>query len=211
MTPGEAEAIAARLEAHPDYRVLRRLRPDHTTSLSSKFIRHAAIVDTETTGTDPVADKVIELAILKFEYCAESGAIGRVLGRYDAFEDPEMPIPPESTAIHGITDDMVRGQRLDDAAIAVLLEGVGLVVAHNARFDRGFLETRLPSSASVHPLCDPPLVSAGNPPGYRHGPDHMMMPGLSRIRFEYSDPFTYTSGRSASIAATAEGSLTIAT
>ena len=144
MTPGEAEAIAARLETHPDYRVLRRLRPDHTTPLSSKFIRHAAIVDTETTGTDPVADKVIELAIVKFEYCAESGAIGRVLGRYDAFEDPEMPIPPESTAIHGITDDMVRGQRLDDAAIAVLLEGVGLVVAHNARFDRGFLETRLP-------------------------------------------------------------------
>ncbi|HEY7130081.1 MAG TPA: polysaccharide deacetylase family protein [Nitrospira sp.] len=44
-----------------------------------------------------------------------------------------------------------------------------------------FLETRLPSSASVHPLCDPPLVSAGNPPGYRHGQDHMKMPGLSRI------------------------------
>ena len=84
-----------------------------------------------------------------FEYCAESAAIGRILGRYDAFEDPGFPVPPESTAIHGITDDMVRGQRLDDAAIGRLLEGVGLVIAHNARFDRNFIEPRLPVFGSL--------------------------------------------------------------
>ena len=143
MMPEEAETLAARLAEHPDYRVLRRLRPVEDFQLASRFIRRAAVVDTETTGTDPAADKVIELAVVTFEYCAESGEIGRVLGRYDAFEDPGFPIPPESTAIHGITDDMVRDQRFDDAAIAALLEGVGLVVAHNARFDRGFLEPRL--------------------------------------------------------------------
>jgi DNA polymerase III epsilon subunit-like protein len=153
MNPEEAERLAAQLDAHPDYRVLRRLQPDAATHLASKFIRCAAVVDTETTGTDPATDKVIELAIVTFEYCAASGTIGRVTGRYDAFEDPGMAIPPESTAIHGITDEMVSGKRFDDAAIGALLAGVGLVVAHNARFDRGFLEPRLPVFGTLPWSC----------------------------------------------------------
>ncbi|MCK7495336.1 MAG: exonuclease domain-containing protein [Comamonadaceae bacterium] len=97
----------------------------------------AVVLDTETTGMDPVVDKVVELALVKFE-CSrkESGAIGRVFDSYDGLEDPGMPIPPESTAIHHITDDMVRGQCLDEAAIGRVLEGAGLVIAHNAGFDR---------------------------------------------------------------------------
>ena len=35
---------------------------------------------------------------------------------YDGLEDPGVPIPPSSTAIHGITDAMVAGQRIDDQA-----------------------------------------------------------------------------------------------
>jgi DNA polymerase-3 subunit epsilon len=178
MRAEEAEALAARLDGHPDYRVLRRLQPDHAAPLASRFVRSAAVVDTETTGTDPASDKVIELAIVTFEYCAESGAIGRLTGRYDAFEDPGMPIPPESTAIHGITDDMVRGLRFDDAAIAALLAGVGLVVAHNARFDRGFLEPRLPVFGTLPWCCswqEVPWHAAGLESSkleylaYRHG------------------------------------------
>jgi DNA polymerase-3 subunit epsilon len=145
----EAEALAARLAGHPDYRVVRRLQAAERPALVSKLVRRAAVVDTETTGTDPATDKVIELAIVVFEYCAESGAVGRVVDRYDAFEDPGMPIPPGSTAIHGITDAMVRGHRLDEVAIGHLLEGVRLVIAHNARFDRVFLEQRLPVFATL--------------------------------------------------------------
>ena len=44
---------------------------------------------------------------------------------------------------------MVVGKRIDDAAVARLLEGVGIVIAHNARFDRRFLEPRLPVFASL--------------------------------------------------------------
>ena len=149
MNLNEAEALAARLAAHPDYRVVRRLQATERPALASKLVRRAAVIDTETTGTDPATDKVIELAIVVFEYCAESGAVGRVVGRYDAFEDPGMPIPPESTAIHGITDDMVRGHRLDESAIGQLLDGVGIVIAHNARFDRMFLEQRLAVFAAL--------------------------------------------------------------
>lgn len=144
------EQLAAQLEEHPDYRVLRRLDTSRTVpALEGPTVRRAAIVDTETTGTDPAADKVIELAVVVFEYCHASGVVGRVLGSYDGLEDPGVPIPPSSTAIHGITDAMVAGHRIDDAAVATLLQGVGLVIAHNAGFDRKFLEPRLPLFATL--------------------------------------------------------------
>ena len=144
------ETIAAELEAHPDYRVLRRLdAARNVPALAGPTVRRAVVVDTETTGTDPAVDKVIELAVVVFEYCHATGTVGRVLGSYDGLEDPGLPIPPSSTAIHGITDAMVAGKKIDDAAVAQLLDGVGIVIAHNAGFDRKFLEPRLPVFASL--------------------------------------------------------------
>ena len=147
----ELEALAVRLSAHPDYRVLRRLDPAHAGghTVRGGSIRRAAIVDVETTGLDSGADQIIELGVVAFEYGAETGQVGPVAGRYSGLEDPGRPIPPEVTAIHHITDEMVRGKRLDDAAIGQLLQGVGLVIAHNASFDRPFLETRLPFFADL--------------------------------------------------------------
>jgi DNA polymerase-3 subunit epsilon len=145
MERSETEKLAAQLARHPDYRVLRRLDVSRkSTALEGPSVRHAAIVDTETTGTDPANDRIIELAVVVFEYSAASGDVGRVLGSLDALEDPGIPIPASSTAIHGITDEMVAGRRIDDAAVARLLDGVGIVIAHNAGFDRKFLEPRLP-------------------------------------------------------------------
>jgi DNA polymerase-3 subunit epsilon len=150
MNVKDTEQLAAQLKQHPDYRVLRRLDTTRTVpALEGPTVRRAAIVDTETTGTDPAVDKVIELAVVVFEYCHATGVVGRVLGSYDGLEDPGVPIPPSSTAIHGITDAMVAGHRIDDAAVATLLQGVGLVIAHNAGFDRKFLEPRLPLFASL--------------------------------------------------------------
>ena len=74
-------------------------------------------------AVDPAVDKVIELAVVVFEYCHATGVVGRVLGSYDGLEDPGAPIPPSSSAIHGITDAMVAGQRIDDAAATVARGG----------------------------------------------------------------------------------------
>jgi DNA polymerase-3 subunit epsilon len=52
---------------------------------------------------------------------------------------PGRPIPPEVTALTGITDAAVRGRRIDDARVAALAASASLVVAHNAAFDRPFL------------------------------------------------------------------------
>jgi DNA polymerase-3 subunit epsilon len=150
----EFEGLLGRLEAHPDFRVVRRLDvAGGGEALTGPTVRRAAIVDTETTGTDHATDKVIELAVVVFEYCHATGVVGRVLGSYDGLEDPGVPIPSSSTAIHGITDEMVRGQRIDEASVARVLDGVGLVIAHNAGFDRKFLEPRLPLMASLPWAC----------------------------------------------------------
>ncbi len=147
--PALQRAVAL-LEAHPDYRVLRRLevRADFGTRPTGP-LASAVVLDTETTGMSRDHDQVIELALLRFEYGTETGEIARITDVYAGLEDPGRPIPPESTAIHGITDAMVAGHALDEARIAAVLDGAALVVAHNASFDRPFLEARLPVFASL--------------------------------------------------------------
>jgi DNA polymerase-3 subunit epsilon len=166
MIPSVTEALEC-LENHTDYRILKRLDPEAVggPALTAGTIRRAAIVDTETTGMDPKADQIVEIGIVVFDYAAETGQIGPVVGCLSALEDPGRPIPPESTAIHGITDDMVKGQRFDDAAVASLLDGVALVIAHNAAFDRPFLEARFPLFEHLHWGCsirDIPWRDAGH-------------------------------------------------
>ena len=102
------------------------------------------IVDTETTGLNQDADKIIEIGVVVFEYDPETGQAYRVLERYGALEDPGFPIAAEITDITGITQEMGAGKRIDDAQVAALVDGASLVIAHNSKFDRPFLEQRFP-------------------------------------------------------------------
>jgi DNA polymerase-3 subunit epsilon len=113
----------------------------------------AVIVDTETTGTSRDSDEIIELGLLKFEYSEADGEVWRIGEVYSGLEDPGRPIPPEATAIHGITDAMVAGQRLDERRIAALVSGATYLIAHNASFDRPFLEDRLPLFETLPWAC----------------------------------------------------------
>ena len=155
--PAELEQAAHVLEQSGDYRVLRRLVPrdDFGTRPDGPLLK-AVVVDVETTGTDTEHDHIIELGMVCFEYSPDTGEVAWVSDVYDSFEDPGVPIPPESTAIHGITREMVAGHRLDDDAVAELLEDAQWVVAHNAAFDRPLLERRLPVFAGKRWLCPGP-------------------------------------------------------
>ncbi len=60
--------------------------------------------DLETTGLFPVVDRIVEFGAVRFRLD------GCELGTWEQLVDPECPIPPGVTDIHGITDAMVRGQ-----------------------------------------------------------------------------------------------------
>jgi DNA polymerase-3 subunit epsilon len=148
------EQMARSLVESGDYRVTSRLEPQaeyHPPDNSPKLV--AAVVDVETTGTNPDRDKIIELGICLFEYDRQSGRIYKILGSWEWFEDPAVSIPSEITNITGITDKMVAGHTIDDRAVDDLLSRVVLVIAHNADFDRRFLERRLPAFAAKHWAC----------------------------------------------------------
>ncbi len=169
--PGpELEALRLRLEESGYFRVLRRLlrRDAYVDPRSAPVgarLFTALYVDTETTGLEPGADKVIELGMLAFDY----DLAGNVYGVRDAFEgleDPGRPLPQEVVDITGITDADVRGRRFDDAAVAGALAAADLVIAHNAAFDRPFLERRFPAFAAKPWACsqrDVPWRDLGYP------------------------------------------------
>ena len=90
--------------------------------------------DLETTGLSPLFDKVIEI-----------GAVKRLPdGNTSHFQElvrPGIPIPPENSLIHGITDDQVASAPPIQEVLPRFLRFIGdlPLVAHNARFDTGFL------------------------------------------------------------------------
>lgn len=95
-----------------------------------------AVIDTETTGLDPAVDRVVSVAVVP----VEGGAL-RLNEAVQVLVDPGMPIPPASTAIHGLTDGDVAGAvglQAAVEAIAPLIAG-RIVVGHNLGFDLAFL------------------------------------------------------------------------
>ena len=101
--------------------------------------RRGLFVDVETTGLDPIQDEIIELAMVPFEYGLD-GQIYSVGEPFHRLRQPSKPIPSEITALTGITDAMVAGATIDPIEVAAFAAEAALVVAHNAGFDRKFLE-----------------------------------------------------------------------
>lgn len=150
----DAEAMAALLEQHVDFRVQRRLQPRlQWPAATHDDVTHVVVLDTETTGLDSSKEVIIELALLRVDIDNQTGLPVGEVQVYDGLEDPGRPIPKDVVAITGITDADVRGQRLDLERVDALMQGVELVIAHNAGFDRPFVETRLPQFAKVRWAC----------------------------------------------------------
>lgn len=144
--PMTAEAMAQALDQHPDYKVLRRLvtKKEFHPTAPGQILQRGVVLDTETTGLSVDVDQVIELGMIVFEFDPVQGTIHRVVDVFDELEDPLRPIPPETTAIHHITDEMVRGKRIDDRKVEEIVNSASVVIAHNASFDRPFVEKRWP-------------------------------------------------------------------
>ena len=92
------------------------------------------VIDFETTGTDAATDRVIEIGLVTFDK-------GRVTRREGWLVNPGIPVPEESRAVHGITDEELAGAPEFATVMPRLLDLLQgqLPVAYNAAFDRGFL------------------------------------------------------------------------
>ncbi len=164
--PHELERMREALEASGRYRVLERYRrPERYLAApgSDVEVLTGLYVDVETTGLSSDTDRIIELGLVAFEFDRE-GHIYAILDELSAFEDPGAPVPEEITRITGITDAMVEGNHLPEAAIEALVERAQVIIAHNAAFDRPFLERRLPAFAEHAWAC-----SAHDVPWYAEG------------------------------------------
>jgi DNA polymerase-3 subunit epsilon len=87
-------------------------------------------IDCETTGLDAKLDRIIEIAVMLFDFD----------GSYDKIEsliNPECPIPETSIAIHHITPDMVQDKPLIQHVLQDVLNIIGnhIIIGHGVGFD----------------------------------------------------------------------------
>jgi DNA polymerase III subunit epsilon len=92
------------------------------------------VLDLETTGGRAGTDTITEIGAVKARG-------GEVLAEFQTLIDPRRPIPAYIATLTGITDAMVAGAPTLDTALPMFLDWIGdaVLVAHNARFDLGFL------------------------------------------------------------------------
>ena len=108
--------------------------------ISDQSSIRVAFVDTETTGIDRINDHIIEIAVKVICFETSSGKILSVEGSYESFNDPEEDISTEITHLTGIDNKMVDGKFIDWKEVDTIFKSVDIIIAHNASFDRAFID-----------------------------------------------------------------------
>ena len=135
--PGRRNLVEHDLTLHdrpPEFRIASGVLP-HDCPLAELPV---LVFDSETTGLDVAMARVISLGAVRSQG-------HRIYGNFnlDSLVNPGMQIPPQSTAVHGITDRMVDGAP-DFAAgwppLAEMIEG-SVVVGHSIGFDLAILKS----------------------------------------------------------------------
>ncbi|HHW84378.1 MAG TPA: DEDD exonuclease domain-containing protein, partial [Actinomycetales bacterium] len=133
--PGRRLALERVGDAGPEGTAVQQAFEDLGTPLREvEFV----VVDLETTGGRPGAHEITEIGAVRMRG-------GEVLGEFATLVNPGVPIPPMITVLTGITTAMVLEAPRIEEVLPSFLEWSGLgrgvvLVAHNARFDVGFLK-----------------------------------------------------------------------
>lgn len=116
-------------------RAVQRTFDDMGTPLSEVTF---CIIDFETTGGSSDTDRITEIGAVKYRG-------GECLGTFQTLVNPGVPIPPYITMLTGITESMVFPAPRMESILGTLVHFIGdaVIVAHNSRFDMGFLNAAL--------------------------------------------------------------------
>ncbi|MBH8608608.1 PolC-type DNA polymerase III [Thermoactinomyces sp. CICC 10521] len=124
------------------------LNPSDRPLLEDTYV----VFDVETTGLSAVHDVIIELAAVKVKN-------GEIIDRFSEFANPHRPLTQQIIELTHITDDMLKDAPEIDDVITRFLDFIDgcVLVAHNARFDMGFLQEavkRLGKEPVRNPVID---------------------------------------------------------
>ena len=130
-----------------------------------------AFVDLETTGANPVGDRITEIGLVTVE--------GGIASSWSTLVNPECRIPPYIQGLTGITQEMVaKAPSFAKLADEVQARLAGFTfIAHNARFDYGFLKNefkRLGRRFEADVVCTVKLSRHLFPGFYRHNLDSLI-------------------------------------
>lgn len=124
--------------------------PEYATetwiSNNADLVRTAMVLDVETTGLNQNEDQVIEIGLRLFDFNKNTGEVLRLGKTYSAFQDPGRPLSPKIISLTGITDEQLAGQKIDWNHVNELVGESCLVIAHNAKFDRPFIDRKSKNS-----------------------------------------------------------------
>lgn len=105
---------------------------------NSKFLPDYTVVDVETTGFNYRTDRIIQFGAVKVRN-------HQIVDTLSFLVNPGIPIPDEASKVNGITNEMVEGLPSFTEHIDEVLTFIGsdTLLAHNAPFDKGFIEYQL--------------------------------------------------------------------
>ena len=131
-----------------------------------------AFVDIETTGSNPVQNRVIEIAIVRVHGV-------EIVDRWSCLINPGIPIPSFIQSFTGINTEMLIDKPIfEEIADEILQRLDGYVfVAHNVRFDYGFLKNefrRIGKTFNAKQLCTVKLSRSLYPDFRKHSLDAVM-------------------------------------
>ena len=137
--------LIKQLEDTGNYKVIKRLEPEEIINIDDGRKKKIAIfLDIESTGTNIDLHEIIELAMVKFEYNSDDGKIYRIIEEFSEFQEPNKEITLKITELTGITNEMVKGQKISAKNVKVFIKDIPLILAHNANFDRQMAEKYFP-------------------------------------------------------------------
>lgn len=130
------------------------------------------IFDTETTGFDPATgDRLVEIGCIELVNRVPTGQT------FHAYFNPQRAMPAAAEAVHGLSDIFLSDKPLFHHGVDALLDFLGEcpLVAHNARFDFGFLNHELKligrNLISLDRMIDTVAIARTLHPGAKHSLD----------------------------------------